>query len=52
MAKAIRLQNGNYRFGRRVMSYRRAQLAAWRKGFRFLAIVTESGAMVDYIDLA
>lgn len=52
MAKAIRLNNGCYRFGNRVMSYRRVQLTAWRRGFRFLAIVTESGSMVDYIDLA
>lgn len=52
MAKAIRLNNGCYRFGNRVMSYRRAQLTAWRRGFRFLAIVTTEGSLVDYIDLA
>ena len=52
MAKAIRLDDGRYRFGKRTMTYRRAQLAAWRRGFRWLFIVTVDGTEVEVIDLA
>lgn len=52
MAKAIRLDDGRYRFGKRTMTYRRAQLAAWRRGFRWLSIVTVDGVTVEVIDLA
>jgi hypothetical protein len=52
MTTAIRLGDGRYRFGRKVMTYRRAQLAAWSKGFRWLSIVTPDGVTVEVIDLS
>lgn len=52
MTTAIRLRNGRYRLGRRVYSFRRVQLAAFHRGFRFLHIVEHgTGTHVDTIDL-
>lgn len=51
-AIAVRLNNGLYRIGSRVVSYRKAQLIAHRAGYRILEIVDSvTKNMVDYIDL-
>ena len=49
---AVRLHNGMYRIGSRVVSYRKAQLIAHKAGYRILEILDDvSRNLVDYVDL-
>lgn len=49
---AVRLRNGFYKIGARVVSYEKAQDIARRRGSRTLAIIEPmTRSMVDYIDL-
>ena len=51
-AIAIKLHDGRYRIGSRIVTYRRAQLIAQKAGYRFLSIIDDvTRNMVDYIDL-
>ena len=51
-AIAVRLHNGLYRIGSRVVSYRKAQLIAHKRGYRILEIIDDvTRNLVDYIDL-
>ena len=52
MCDAIRLPNGYYKLGRKILTWKRCQQLAWKRGFRFLHVIeAHSGSHVDVIDL-
>ena len=53
MYTVLRLDNGYYRVGRRIVTFGRAKRMLWQRGFRFMSIVDSvSKTLVDFIDLA
>jgi hypothetical protein len=53
LCTAIRLRNGFYRFGKRVLSYARVQQLAKRRKHKWIHIIEDvSGTHVDTIEVA
>lgn len=52
MCTAIRLQNGFYKFGKKVLSYARIQRLAKKRGHKWIHIIEHvSGTHVDTLEV-
>lgn len=52
MCTVVRLQNGYYKYGRKILKYSRVQRLAWKRGHRWVHIVEDvTGTHVDTLEL-